>query len=91
MEVKAIEFHMIGPYDVGPTWYTQCRLTHPIPVEFWASVAAYCWFDTSQSCSTLAPNIETELGDCPVFALTAIGCTDDLSPERPLLGYHDTL
>ena len=30
------------------------------------------------------PNIETDLCDCPVFALAAIRCTDVLSPERPL-------
>ena len=32
------------------------------------------------------PNIETELGDCPVFDLTTIRVHDALSPERPLPG-----
>ena len=31
------------------------------------------------------PNVETELGDCPVFALIAVG-GDALCPERPLPG-----
>ena len=31
------------------TSYPQCRATHPIPVQCWASVAAYCWFKVVQS------------------------------------------
>ena len=37
------------------------------------------------------PNIETELGDCPVCALTAIRVCDTSSPERPPTGLHETL
>ena len=40
-----------GMYLVG---YTPCRSIHPIPVQCWASVAAYCWFNTGQSCTKLA-------------------------------------
>ena len=36
------------------TWYTQCRPTHPIQFQCWASVAAHCWFNAGQSYSTLA-------------------------------------
>ena len=39
---------------VRPTSYTRCRPTHPIPDQCWASVAAHCWFNTSQSFTTLA-------------------------------------
>ena len=35
-------------------WYTQCRPTHPIPFQCWASVATHCPFNADQSYSTLA-------------------------------------
>ena len=35
------------------TLYTQCRLTHPSPVQCWASVAAHCRFNAGQSSTTL--------------------------------------
>ena len=34
--------------------YTRCRPTHPISVQWWARVAAYCWFNAGQLCTTLA-------------------------------------
>ena len=36
------------------TSYTRCRPTHPIPVQFWASVAAHSRFNDGQSSTTLA-------------------------------------
>ena len=36
------------------TWYTQCRPTHPIPVQWWTSVASHCCFNVGQSYSTPA-------------------------------------
>ena len=34
--------------------YTRCRSTHPISVQWWARVAAHCWFNVGQLCTTLA-------------------------------------
>ena len=71
------------------TWYTQCRPTHPIPVQCCASVAAHCWFNAGQSYSTLAQHwnrigwLSRVCSDCQTG--------DFLSPERPLPGYHDPL
>ena len=36
------------------TSYTRCRPTHPILVQYWASVAAHCWFNAGQLTTTLA-------------------------------------
>ena len=36
------------------TSYRGCRPAHQIPVQCWASVAAHCWFNASQSFTTLA-------------------------------------
>ena len=43
-----------SPFLHGCTSYTRCRPIHPIPVQCWTSVAAHCWFNTSQSSATLA-------------------------------------
>ena len=56
------------------TLYTQCRSTHPIPVQCWASAAVHCGTMPVNRIRRW-PNIETELGDCPLFALTAIRVT----------------
>ena len=73
------------------TSYTQCRPTHPIPVQCWDSVATHCWLNAGQSYSTLA-NIYTELGDCPLFALTAIRVTHYAPkghyPDNALVTFH---
>ena len=59
------------PDHAERTMLTQCRPTHPIPVQGWAGVAAHCWFNAVNRIRRW-PNIETELGDCPVFALTVV-------------------
>ena len=33
---------------------TRCRPTHPISVQWWVRVAAHCWFNDGQLCTTLA-------------------------------------
>ena len=33
--------------------YTRCRPTHPLSVQWWARVAAHCWFNAGQLCTTL--------------------------------------
>ena len=69
------------------TWYTQCRPTHPIPGQCWARPAsqpiAGSMPVTDANRIRHWPNIKTELGDCPVFALTSIRVT--LYPPK---GHH---
>ena len=65
------------------TWSTQCRPTHPIPVQCWASVAAHCCFNAGQSYSPLKRNWVI----VRVCSWLSYGCTDALSLERPLLWF----
>ena len=34
--------------------YTRCRPFHPISVQWWARVAAHCWFNAGQLCTKLS-------------------------------------
>ena len=55
------------------TSYRECRPTHQISVQWWASVVAHCWFNGGQSSTTLAHHhpVETSV----VFVLTVEGST----------------
>ena len=57
-------------YDVPGT---QCRPTHPIPVQCWQQASQPIAGSMPVNRIRCWPNIETKLGDRPVFALTAIG------------------
>ena len=54
--------------------YTRCRTTHPILVQWWARVAAHCWFNAGQLCTTLAQHHSNtdRTHDSPTPASTAI-------------------
>ena len=41
--------------------YTRCRPTHPISLQWWARVAAHCWFNAGQFCTTLAQHHSTSV------------------------------
>ena len=53
------------------TWYTQCRPTHSIPVQCWASVAVlHCWFNAGQSYSIICDAWPTLMQPKPFKLLT---------------------
>ena len=45
--------HSILAYDVPRRTYRGCGPTHEMPVQCWASILAYCWFNACQPSTTL--------------------------------------